>query len=368
MRRLALMISILFASIAAAAIAEPIPMTPERWKIEGVAEFVERDGRQAVRLGPVGPPLKGGAATLLNSNFSTGTIEFDLMVGNRDFAGFAFRAAEPGNGELFYVRPHMNGNPDSTQYTPVVNGSPAWQIFSADGFESAVRFPIGAWMRVRADIYDRSALISIDGAPALAIPHLKSEQRSGLIELTAAGGAHFANVNVTPIENYRDPNPAPPPPPLPPGSVAAWHVSPAMAEDEAMTRAAARNWSGIEWRRIPVESNGIDNLSRAGPNAEGRNSYIARFTVRSPAAQTATMRFGFSDEVRVFLNGRPVFAGSDIQGSRDYRFLGIVGFWDTLFLPLEAGANEVAFVVSDGRNGGTAAAARFEANPDLTIE
>ena len=77
--------------------------------------------------------------------FSTGTIEFDLLLeGNRDFAGFSFRDQGDGNGELFYVRPHQNGNPDATQYTPVVNGSPAWQIFTDEGYTSAVRFTTGA--------------------------------------------------------------------------------------------------------------------------------------------------------------------------------------------------------------------------------
>ena len=47
------------------------------------------------------------------------------------------------------------------------------------------------------------------------------------------------------------------------------------------------------------------------------------------------------------------------------RFLGIVGFWDSLFLPLRAGENEVAFVVTDETNGGTAAAARFA--PDAAV-
>ena len=79
------------------------------------------------------------------------------------------------------------------------------------------------------------------------------------------------------------------------------------------------------------------------------------------------MQFGFSDKVRIFLNGRPIYAGDDTQASRDYRFLGLVGLWDTLFLPLEAGRNEIAFVVTDGTNGGTAATARFEADPGLTI-
>ena len=359
--------AVAFASVAA---AQTVPFNPERWEMVGVTAFVEHDGRQIVRLGTAsGTPLKTGVASLRGSNFSTGTIEFDLMVsGTREFAGIVFRGTEEGDAEYFYIRPAQNGNPDSTQYTPVVNGSPAWQIFSGEGFSSAVRFNFNQWMRLRLDVYADSALVSIDGAPALAIPHLKSDSRSGLVELTAVAGAHFANLTITPIENYRNPNPAPPEAALPAGTVATWQVSPAMGQEEAMRRAAQRDWAGVDWRRVPAESNGIGNLSRAGPEGEGRHSYIARFTLRSQAARTAAMQFGFSDSVHVFLNGRPLYAGADVQASRDYRFLGIVGLWDSLFLPLEAGANEVVFVVADGTNGGVAAAARLEPDPGVSIE
>ena len=69
------------------------------------------------------------------------------------------------------------------------------------------------------------------------------------------------------------------------------------------------------------------------------------------------MQFAFSDDVRVYLNGKPLYEGSDRQGSRDYRFLGHAGFWDTVFLNLMAGANQIALVVTDPTNGGTAAGA-----------
>jgi hypothetical protein len=364
------MLAFLLLLLAFPARAENIPLTAERWTLQAAAEFVQHDGRQAVRLGNgADGRLRGGAATITGSNFSTGTIEFDVLPqGNRDFLGVAFREDQAGNAELFYIRTHMNGNPDSTQYTPVVNGSWAWQIFTNEGFTSQRRFDLTRWMHVRIDVYERSALVTVNGEPALVVPHLKGTTRTGAIGLNAAAGAYFANVNVTPIPNYRDPRPEVPLPALPPGTVPAWQVSPAIAEADGMARAARRDWSGIEWQRLAVESNGIANLSRAGADGEGRHTYVARFTARSRTAQTATMRFGFSDKVRIFVNGRPVYEGSDVQGSRDYRFLGLVGFWDTLFLPLEAGANEITFVVTDGTNGGTAALAQFDPAEGLTLE
>ena len=355
---------------ASAAAAETYPMNADHWDVAGEAHFVTVDGRQAIQLGGAPDQRPSGAqANLRGVTFTTGTIEYDILApGVYDFAGLAFRQQDGGNGELFYIRPHQNGNPDSTQYTPVVNGSLAWQIFTGDGFTSQHRFNYGHWMHVRADIYADSALFTIDGTPALVVPHLKSHTHNGEIGVTSVHGAAFANFTVTPIENYRDPNPPPPLPPLAAGMVPAWQVSTAMSEADAMARAARGDWSGITWQLIPVESHGIDNLSLAGADTDGRHTYIARFSLRSRAARTAAMDFGFSDRVKVYLNGQLLYAGHDEQGSRDYRFLGIVGFWDSLYLPLRAGANDVTFVVTDETNGGTAAAARFAPDPDIAFE
>lgn len=364
-------ITLCLASLAAAsaASAQSIPMTADRWTLDAEASFLEQDGRQAVRLGAgPGAPLKGGQAALNDVEFSTGVIEYDVQVGShRDFAYVFFRADGAGNSESFYLRPHQSGNPDSTQYTPIINGNAAWQIFTGEGFTSAVRFKPGQWMHVRLDVYRDSALVTLDGETALAVPDLKGVTRTGSMGFIANAGTLFSNVSVTPIPDYE--NPTPPPAPEPPvaGTVGSWRVSRPMDKDAAMTRAAAGDWSGVEWLDIPVETNGVANLSLAGPNAAGAQTAVARFTLNSDAERTATMRFGFSDQVRVFLNGRPVYEGADAQASRDYRFLGIVGLWDTLFLPLRAGDNEVVLVVTEPTNGGWAATARIEPQTGVTI-
>lgn len=354
---------------AGGAAAQSVPMTADRWDIQAEGRLVEHDGRQALRLGSgPGLPMKGGQAELTGSDFSTGVIEYDVQAGaHRDFVYLYFRADENNNSESFYIRPHQSGNPDSTQYTPIVNGNAAWQIFTGDGFTSAVRFRADQWMHVRADIYADSALITIDGEAALVVPDLKSASRTGSVGFIANAGAYVSNVSVTPIPGYENPAPLPPPAPLPTGTVEFWRVSSPMARDAAMTRAAAGDWNDVDWRRIPVETHGVANLSLVGARTPEAQTAIARFTLHSDAARTATMRFGFSDEVRIFLNGRPLYEGADAQASRDYRFLGIVGFWDTLFLPLEAGDNEVVFVVTEPTNGGWAAAARIEPQTGVVI-
>jgi hypothetical protein len=58
-----------------------------------------------------------------------------------------------------------------------------------------------------------------------------------------------------------------------------------------------------------------------------------------------------SDRAVVYLNGRPLYRGDDTYRSRDYRFLGSIGWYDALYLPLEAGENELVIAVSEDLGG-----------------
>jgi hypothetical protein len=352
--------TVLLAVQAAAAATTAIPLTADRWDAQGEVAFETRDGRPVMRLGaPVTGPRSGAAANVKGLRFTTGVVEYDVMLPEvMEFSGPIFHQPDDNMGEYIYFRPHMNGKPDAIQYTPIVNGSLNWQIFTGAGFEAQATFPLNRWMHVRVDIYPASALVSLDGKPALAIPELKNGRLAGALGfLSLAGGTYYSNISVQPIDGYRDPAPPPPAITLAAGTIAAWQVSKAMPQADAFARAASRNWAGVPWQSIAVESNGIANLSKAGPDGDEGHSVIARFSLSSRMARSVPMQFGFSDDVRIYLNGVPLYEGSDRQNSRDYRFLGHVGFWDTVYLPLKAGDNDVAFVVSDPTNGGTAAAA-----------
>ena len=63
--------------------------------------------------------------------------------------------------------------------------------------------------------------------------------------------------------------------------------------------------------------------------------------------------------MRAYLNGRLLFAADDSYRSRDYRFLGSIGWWDSLWLQLEDGENELVLAVSE-TFGGWGVQARFD--------
>ena len=348
------------------AFAAIVPADDPRWQLQGAeAEVVEFQGRRALHL-------RGAIAHLPDANFDTGVIEFDMAIPSnaQSFPGIYFRGQDDANYEHFYVRPHQNGNPDSMQYTPFINNMTSWQIYKE--YNAQTRFPINEWFHVRMEIAEDSARIFVASQePTLVVHDLKRDRQAGYIQIRGSlGGAYFANFDVQP----GSPAAAPPEPSreLPAGLLTSWQVSPAMPEADAFAAASSNRLSGIDWTTLPVETNGIANLARVAVFSPDQNATLARLTVRSDRARSVPMRFGFSDRVRVYLNGTLLYAGDDSQGSRDYRFLGTLGWYDTLQLPLRRGANEIVFAVSEGGEGrlggGWAANAAFPEMAGLTIQ
>ncbi len=91
---------------------------------------------------------------------------------------------------------------------------------------------------------------------------------------------------------------------------------------------------------------------------DGRNTVLARAVVRSTRAQTKRLEFGFSDRVVVYHDRRALYRGNDTYRSRDYRFLGGIGYFDSVYLRLVEGDNEVVVAVSEDF-GGWGVQARF---------
>lgn len=349
------------------AFAESVPVDDPRWELAGAeAEVVEFQGTQSLHL-------RGAIANWAGANFDTGVIEFDMALPSnaQSFPGVYFRGQDDFNYEHFYLRPHQNGNPDAMQYTPVINGSTGWQIYPH--YNAQTRLPINQWFHVRMEIAADSARIFVNSdQPTLLVGDLKRERAPGYVMLRGSlGGAYYANINITPGEPAAAPTEALPEPR--PGLVRTWRVSPPMAPHAAFAAASANRLGGVTWRSLPAETNGVANLARVAERTDEANTVLARLTVRADRSRLAPMRFGFSDRVRVYLNGAPLYEGADLQASRDYRFLGIVGWYDTLYLPLRRGENEIVFAVSEGDGspggggGGWAAAAAFPDMAGLTV-
>jgi hypothetical protein len=283
-----------------------------------------------------------------------------------------WRVQDDENFESFFVRPHQVGNPDSVQYTPVFNGISSWQLYHGPGFWAPVSFPLDEWFRVRVVFSGERAEAYICDLeePALVIRELKRPVKPGRVGVFVGGPSiHVAGFAYDAVGAVALSGHAPPPVVARDGIVPAWRISDAFRERDIASApvldpglVAARSWS-----HLPSEPSGLADLSRVNGLRDGRNTALAWATIRSARAETKRMDLGFSDRAIVFLNGRPLFRGDDTYRSRDYRFLGSIGYFDTLYLPLVEGDNELVVAVSEDL-GGWGVQARFPEPTGLMFE
>lgn len=327
-----------------------LPWEQGRWRIEAEEARVERYlGREALYL-------VNGTAWLDGVSLRDGVVEFDLAApGEMGFHGLRFRAVDDANHEHFYVRPFLSGQPDATQYTPVFHAVSGWQIYTGPRHARDVEWPADRWVRVRVAIRGRRAEVSIDGGEPLVFPELVRAPVAGPIGLSASGAAaRFANVVV---RAGADPGftgaEAPAAPAAEPGTVEAWRVSDPFPEEEvdSVTRLDRALVAGRSWQPLASGFRGIANLARLHGVGEAGNTVFAALTLRSDGPRRLPVRLGFSDRVRVFLNGSLLYAGADEWRSRDHRFLGTIGLFDTVALPLVDGDNELLLAVSEDFGG-----------------
>lgn len=271
-----------------------------------------------------------------------GALEMDIAVtGERSFPGVAWRINDE-TYESFFVRPHQVGNPDSVQYTPVFNGVSAWQLYHGPGFWKSVTFPIDEWFTVRvAFAADRGeAYIDDMTRPALVFDRLRVPATAGRIGIQPGGSgvrvARFAFDDARP----RLRGAAPAAQTLEHGTIGGWWVSRPIAEGVPPD-------AGREWQYLETEPTGLANFARLYPLIGDRNTVFARCSLIASTPTVRALDIGFSDRAVVYLNGTALFAGNDSYRTRDYRFLGSIGYWDTIFLPLRIGANELVVSVSE---------------------
>ena len=69
------------------------------------------------------------------------------------------------------------------------------------------------------------------------------------------------------------------------------------------------------------------------------------------ATDEVILSVDYDDGYVAYLNGQLLYSGDDRWQSRDYRFLGTVGTYDALHLPLRAGTNEVILAISESFGG-----------------
>jgi len=323
-----------------------VPFTSDQWNKEGAQSSLE------TFLGKECLLLTSGTVFLKGLQMQDGIIEADISFSRqRGFPGFTFRMQDTDNGESFYVRPHQSGNPDATQYTPVFNNGAGWQLYHGEGYSKAFSFKFDQWHHVKIDIHGRQAEIYIDNmqTPLTKVTDLKREPKAGSIAVYSGGiPARFANVQYTiktPVIQAALPVPAT----GTDGLITKWLVSNPINNNlfKNKKQLTPEIKSNLTWTTQVSEPSGTINLDRFTQPKDTNRVMVTRVTIESEIEQVKAISFGFSDFVTLYLNDKALYSGRDEFMSRDYRFLGTIGYFDSVFLPLKKGKNELWFVVSE---------------------
>lgn len=345
-RLLVLLVVVASARFAAAQLVA-VPFESERWVLAG--------GRMAEHLGRAA--LAGGA-TLAEVEFLDGTVEVDVAVtGSTSYPGIDFRVQPGGDGENVYLRPHrISRYGDSVQYAPKSGAGSSWQLYSGDGYTAGFDVPAGKWVTFRLEVLGDRARVFIGEAalPVLTIDHLQGPRRPGGLALSAPqdGSAYFSNFRYSP-----EPPVGFGPPAWQdraPGIVAEWQVSQVLPAElaDADELPGAEVLERLSWQRAEAAPTGLVDLSKHAARTGMRpDAVLARTTIHSDRRCVRPLDLGYSDHVAVWLNGQPVFRGRSAYQERDPSFLGIVGPFDTVYLSLEEGDNQLVLKVTEAFGG-----------------
>ncbi len=351
----------------AGAFAESIPFDSPRWVLKDNAKIEEYLGKKSLRI-------HAGRAYLKDLQFTNGIIEFDVAFSEgRGFFGGFFRMQDEENYEEFYLRSHQSGNPDAFQYTPVFNGMSAWQLYHGKGFSGVAKYKFDQWMHVKLVVSGDQGELYIDNdeTPVLFIHDFRRKLKPGKVGVYALRFApgHFANFSVTPMDN----------PPLKStekvedkteaGTVTAWSISSAFPEPSLDKKylLTDNEKKDLQWKPLKSELSGLANISKVVKLERPKNTVFAKITIDSKEQQVKNLFFGFSDRVKVYLNNRLLYTGNNNYRSRDYRYLGTIGYFDAVALPLKKGKNELVLAVSENF-GGWGIKGRFEDMTGISIK
>lgn len=339
---------------------ESIPFDSIGWEL-GENSFIETyKGYQCLNA--------NSTNTLKDFTFKNGIIDYDVLIQpGRGFPGIRFRNDGEGNMELFYIRTHQSGNPDAMQYTPVPNGISGWQLYFDEGYSTAKQYHYDEWFHVRLVIAGDIGEVFIEDMerPILILHKLGLGEREGGIGF--GGPARYANLKVEKTDNpdfkgkFKEFENA--------GTevIKQYRVSETFSFQEVLENNTYPKFlSKSNYQNLSTENGGLANLSRVRPLSREKNAVAAEFTIQSNKNQIKRLDFGFSDNVMVYLNEKPIFYGSDVYMSRDYRFLGTMGYFDTVFLNLKKGKNKVTFIVGENF-GGWGVKARFQDLENISV-
>jgi hypothetical protein len=327
--------------------SQTVPFEPGRWNLSQ-AKVSEERGRDCL----------SGTAFLNGVKLKDGVIDVDLLVtGKEANPGIFFRKSAEGEFERISLRPHRAGRSfDAVQYSPVFNGSDAWQLYSGPGYTASCELPTDNWVHLRLEFRDSQARLFVDGSrtPALVVHDLNHNPVHGTLGLDAPqdGSAYFSRFSYREAAELEFP-PAPTVAAIP-GAITRWEISSVFKPGNVDVKKtpSQQDIEAPGWMTVESEESGLVNVARYRKRSDADPACIwARVILKADDDVWRELKFGYSDAISIFCNGRLLYTGNSAYQQRDPSFLGITGYFDSIYLPLEDGENELMVCVSDSTGG-----------------
>lgn len=329
-----------------------IPLDTINWDIKAKSYVIENyKGKDAIYL-------QAGSITLKNKTFLNGTIEYDIFLKEEQaFPGVYFRATKNFDAEQWFMRPHLSGKPDANQAAPATKGITPWQLYFGKKYSFPYNYKFDDWTHVKLVINNNRAQVFLDYSekPNLSW-NLFHKTQEGKITFRGGRftGMHLANIKITPSQTkIIGFNPIERPSLK--NLISKWKISNMFEEKQLddltnfKSLLNSRKWLGS----IEIEEGTAANISRKLQLYNGKpgNTVFAKIEIYSDKKQTKIFDFGYSDRTVAFLNGKPIYKGTNKWRSRDYRYLGTIGLYDAVYLHLKKGKNTLIMAVSEDFGG-----------------
>ncbi|GAA0549485.1 hypothetical protein GCM10009415_34300 [Chitinophaga japonensis] len=336
-------------------------MQPQYWEYDTAgAEFIMNRGVEAVRIKTGAPLFARG------QQFSNGTIEYDIELGE-GFPGICFRlSADRKNGENFYLRYFGSTSPEgrtTLQYAAMLDSMSLWDL--TDEYQAGAKLNIPGWNHVKLVVSGKQmkAYVNDMDRPALIVPELEAGTTKGGI-FFFGGRVTMANLVIRPgaVENL-DPAPGYTSVYNDTRYLRSWLVSPAtdfaygkdvvpvLPYMGATTARADLPDSTLKWRPVKAEARGIVNLTRIYGRVvnNGRRLAWLKTTIYSDRPQERMLHLGFSDEIWMFVNGQTMYIDKNHFGSPAQKFpKGRCTIENAVIkLPLKQGKNEILIALAN---------------------
>ena len=372
-----------FFNLSAQNIETSISMTEGNWEAApGRAEFITHRGVPALKVtaNPEALFAKPGQVVLKDTQFTEGTIEFDVELTDFFLSTIYFRRQNAENAELFYIRTYRADDPtgpDAVQYTELTNGVALWDLHPH--YQGPAIINKEGWNHVKLVISGKRMNVYVNDmdTPTLSIPQLMGSTDPGSIAFE--GGGIFANLVIKPgITEGITSEAAYDPASTDSRYIHQWQLSEAFSLPpgrELVSAMLLRAYSEhfpteeTEWQSIRTEREGLVNLSRRFGKSDERRAVWLKTKIQSNKEQQRKMNLGFSDEVWVLLNDKLVYVDKNLYSHPIMKdAFGQISIDDaSVTLPLEEGENELLIGVANSFFG-WAIMARLENTDGLMLD